>query len=80
MLARKGLEAALCQTEPGEKTQMSTSGLHPTRSEVDRVISTFSFDPNLEPSPQNLHRGEANGPPESVSRTTRASTRRRVKE
>ena len=36
---------------------MSPSALCPTRSEVDRVISTFSFDPILEPSPQNLHRG-----------------------
>ena len=27
---------------------MSPSGLRPTRLEADRVISTFSFDPNLE--------------------------------
>ena len=66
-LAREGLEAASCQTEPGEKTQMSPSSLRPTRSEADKVISTFLFDPNLEPSPQNLHRGEASGPPESPS-------------
>ena len=48
---REGLEATSRRTEPGEKTQMSPSGLYPTHSEVDRVISTFSFDPNLEPSP-----------------------------
>ena len=41
---------------------MSPNGLRPTHLEADRVISTFSFDPDLEPSPQNLHRGEASGP------------------
>ena len=45
---------------------MNLSGLCPSRLEADKVISTFSFDPNLEPCPQNLHRWEANGPPESV--------------
>ena len=79
-LAHKGLEAASRQTEPGEKTQMSPSGLCSTLSEADRVISTFSFDPNLEPCPQNLHRWEASGPPKSISGMTRASARRRVKE
>ena len=59
---------------------MSPSGLFLTRLEANRVISTFSFDPNLEPSPQNLHRGEASGPPESISRMTQASVGRRVKE
>ena len=54
--AHEGLEAASRQTEPGEKTQMSPSGLCPTRSKVDRVIKTFLFDPNLKPSPYNLHR------------------------
>ena len=49
--AHDGLEAASRQTEPWEKTQMSPSGLCPTHSEADRVISTFSFDPNLEPCP-----------------------------
>ena len=53
--AHEGLEATSRQIEPGEKTQMSPSGLCPTRSEADRVISTFSFDPNLEPNLQNLH-------------------------
>ena len=77
---RKGLEATSRQTEPGEKTQMSPSGLCPTRSKADRVISTFLFDPNLEPCPQNHHRGEASEPPESLSRMTRASARRWVKE
>ena len=46
---------------------MSPSGSRPICSEADRVISTFSFDPNLEPCPQNLHRGEASGPPERSS-------------
>ena len=55
---------------------MSPSGLCLTPLEADRVISTFSFDPNLEPCPQNLHQGEANGPPESVSRMIRASVGR----
>ena len=35
-LPHEGLEAASCQIEPGEKTQMSPSGLCLTRSEVDR--------------------------------------------
>ena len=78
--AREGLEATSCRTELGEKTQMSPNGLCLTRLESNRVISTFSFDPNLKPSPQNLHLGEASGPPESVSGTTQASARRRVKE
>ena len=59
---------------------MRPSGLRPTHLEVDRVISTFSFNPNLEPSPQNLHRWEASGPPESVSRITWASAEMWVKE
>ena len=78
--AREGLEAASHRTEPGEKMKMSPSVLCLIHSEVDRVISTFSFDPNLEPSPQNLHRGEANGPPKSISGMTWASTGRQVKE
>ena len=77
---RKGLKATSRQTELGEKTQMSPSGPRLIRSEADRVILTFSFDPNLEPCPQNLHRGEASGPPKSVSGMTWASTGRRVKE
>ena len=59
---------------------MSPSGLRLTHSEADRVISTFLFNPNLELYPQNLHRGKASGPPESVSGMTRASIERRVKE
>ena len=43
------------EQEPGEKMQMSPSVLRPTRLEADRVISTFSFDPNLQLSPQNPH-------------------------
>ena len=46
-LAREGLEATSCQIEPGEKTQMSPSGLCPSLLEADKVISTFSFDPSL---------------------------------
>ena len=59
---------------------MSPNGPRPICSEADRVISTFSFDPNLESCPQNLHRGEASGPPELVSRMAQASTERQVKE
>ena len=50
-LAHEGLEATSHQTEPGEKTQMSPSGLRPIRSEADRVISTFSFDPDFDLCP-----------------------------
>ena len=39
--AREGLEAASCQTEPGEKIEMSPSGLARPRSEADRDTSTF---------------------------------------
>ena len=53
---------------------MSPNDLCLTCSKADMVISIFSFDPNLEPCPQNLHRGEASGPPELVSGTTRAFT------
>ena len=56
------------------------SGLCPTHLETDRVISTFSFDPDLESFPQNLHRGEAIEPLESLSGMTRASDGRQVKE
>ena len=59
---------------------MSPTGLCLTHSEVDMIILTFSFDPNLDPCPQNLHRGEANGPPKSVSGMTQASVGRWVKE
>ena len=59
---------------------MGPSDLSPTHLEVDMVILTFSFDPSHEPIPQNLHRGETSGPPESVPGTTRASTGRWVTE
>ena len=52
--ACEGPEAAR-RTEPREKMKMSPSGLCLTRLKADRVISTISFDPNLEPSPHNLH-------------------------
>ena len=35
----------------GRKIQMSLSGLCPFRLEANKVISTFSFDPSLYPSP-----------------------------
>jgi hypothetical protein len=54
-LAREGPEAASCRTELGEKTYMSPNSLRLTHLEADRVISTFSFDPNFEPTPQNPH-------------------------
>ena len=53
--AREGLEATSRRIELGEKMQMSPSGLCLNCSEANMVILTFSFDPNLEPSPQNLH-------------------------
>ena len=59
--AHKGLEATSRQTELGEKMQMSPSGPRLVSSKGDRVISNFSFDPNLEPCPQNLHRGRLAG-------------------
>ena len=58
---------------------MSPSSPRPIYSEADMVISTFSFYPNLEPRPQNLYRGEASGPPRSVSGMTQESTETRVK-
>ena len=58
---------------------MSPSSLYLTHSEAERVILTL-FNPNLEPCPQNLHRGEANGPLESVSEMTWAFAGRQVKE
>ena len=79
-LAYEGLKAASHQTEPGEKMQMSSSGPCPTHSRADRVISTFSFDPDLEPCPHNLYQGEASGPPKLVSGTAWASAGRWVKE
>ena len=77
---RKGLKAASRQTEPRERMQMSPSGPRLIHSEADRVILTFLFDPDLEPCPENLHRGEASEPPESVFGTARASAGRWVKE
>ena len=56
------------------------SPVWPSPGLVDQVISTFSFDPNLEPIPQKPHRGEASEPPESLFGATRASIERRVKE
>ena len=61
MPTREWHKVASCQTEPGEKTQMSPNSPRPICSETDRVISTFSFDPDLEPCPHNLHRGRPAG-------------------
>ena len=77
--AHDGLEAASRQTELGEKTQMSPSSPCLVYPKADRVISTFSFNPKPLPNPQNLHRGEASGPPESVSRMAQASTGGRLR-
>ena len=59
---------------------MSPSGLHPTHLEVDRVISTFSFDPNLQPSPQNPIDGRPSGhlsrPPERLGHLLEGGLRR----
>ena len=59
---------------------MSPSGPRQIRPRADMVISTFSFDPNLTPCPQNLHQGVASGPPELVFGMTQASARTWVKE
>ena len=48
---REGFEATSHRPELGEKMQMSPRGLRLTCLEANRVISTFSFDPNLDPSP-----------------------------
>ena len=39
------------EQEPGEKTLVHPSGLRLTCLEADGVISTFSFNPNLQSSP-----------------------------
>ena len=59
---------------------MSPNGPRLIYSEANRVISTFSFDPNLKPCPQNLHRGEASGLPSLVSGMTQAFVETWVKE
>ena len=76
----KGSRPPRVEQSQGRKKQMSPRGLCLTCLEVDKVISTFLFDCDLETSPQNLHQGEASGPPESVSGMTRASTETWVKE
>ena len=79
--AHEGLKAASCQTEPGEKNVDEPQ--QPLPNPAQKRIGTsrpFSFNPNLRPSPQNSYQGEASGTPESLSRVTRASARRRVKE
>ena len=80
-LAHEGLEAALRQTKLGEKNGDEPQRPLPDPAQKRTGTSRpFSFDPNLEPSPQNLHRGEASGPLESLSRATWASARKQVKE
>ena len=50
-------------------TETSPSGPAQPRSEADWDISNlFSFDSNPKPNPQNLHRGEASGPPKPIER------------
>ena len=67
--AHKGLEAPRVKQSQGEITKTSPSGPAQPRSEADWDISNlFSFDSNPEPNPQNLHRGEASGPPEPIKR------------
>ena len=65
--AREGLEAASRRTEPGRDNRDEPQRPCPTplRSEPGR-LDLLSFDSNLEPNPQNLHRGEAIGPPEPI--------------
>ena len=67
--AREGLEAASRRTEPGRDNRDEPQWPCPTplRSEPGR-LDLLSFDSNLEPNPQNLHRGEAIGPPELIER------------
>ena len=67
--AYEGLEAVSRQTEPGEKNgnEPQRSLPYPAKKRTG-TSRPFSFDPNLEPSPQNLHRGEASGPPEPIER------------
>ena len=65
----KGLEAASRQTKPGRNNLDEPQRPCPTplRSGQGR-FDLFSFDSNPEPNPQNLHRGEAIGPPEPIER------------
>ena len=77
--AREGSEAALHQTEPGRnnRDEPQRPCLTPLRSRQGR-LNLSSFDSNPEPNPQNLRRGEANGPPEPIE-TARASAGRWVR-
>ena len=77
----KGSRPPRVKQSQGEITETSPQRPCPTplRSGQGR-LDLFSFESNPEPNPQNLHRGEANGPPESLSRVTWASTERWVKE
>ena len=77
--AREGFEAASRQTEPGRNNRDEPQWpcLTPLRSGQGR-LDLFSFDSNPGPNPQNLHRGEANRPPEPIE-TARASAGRRVR-
>ena len=76
-LAHEGLEAASRQTELGEKNGDEPQQPLPDPAQKRTGTSRpFSFDPNLEPSPQNLHRGEASGPPESLQSDTGSEAHR----
>ena len=76
---REGSEAASHQTELGRnnRDEPQRPCLTPLRSGQGR-LDLFSFDSNPGPNPQNLRRGEANGPPEPIE-MARASAGRRVR-
>ena len=67
--AHKGLEATSRRIEPGEKNRDEPQRPCPTplRSGQGHLDLSHSIL-NLEPNPQNQHRGEANGPLEPIER------------
>ena len=52
----------------GEKPWWAPAALPDPAQKWTGTSRPFSFDSNIEPNPQNLHRGEANGPPEPIER------------
>ena len=65
--ACEGSEATSRQTEPGRNNIDKPQRPCPTpRRSGQGHLDLFSFDSNPEPNPQNLHRGEANGPREPI--------------
>ena len=77
--AREGSEATSRQTGPGRnnRDEPQRPCLTLLRSGQGR-LDLFSFNSNPGPNPQNLRRGEANGPPEPIE-TIQASAGRRVR-